>query len=858
MIPTRLTLRNFMSYGDEPTEIDFAGMHVACLSGDNGNGKSAILDAMTYALWGKTRASGSQASGEDDLIRLGAQDLEVALEFRVMDAAYRSVRKRTRGRGGDWQLALCDGEGVWRPAGGSGVRDTERTIARLLRMEYETFLNSAYFQQGRADEFTRQRPDARKRILCDILELGRYDRLEELAREARANADAAMRELDGELRLLQGQIDEEPILRTKLETAHADQATATAAHTAAEQELALLRAQLAAMDEKARRVAEREQRARELERGAEQLSATIEQLDSVAQRADATIAAGPAIVADNARLGELRGRAAALEPEVRRLNALERERVAAEASLARCRQQIEGEIRVVESDLKHARDAAAGLARIEGELATVTRQLADLAGCEADLIVAQMEHQSAVDEFAALKAENDRLQGEIADLIEVVELLGGAGSACPICGSDLSGERRAHVEERQRARLDEAQARKRENTTAGGAAKRRRDALQNRVSDIAGLAQRAAGLREKETQLAARRKEAEVGARRTTELEQTATELRRRLTAGEFGQNEREALAGIDATLAELRAAVEEHRDASVEIARLTGAQVERRFAELQAAERERAQTRVRIETAHRDLAERRERISAEQIALRELVGELAEHARIRASATASEVRAREADAARVSARAAVERYDHMLIACARAREEAHAKRQEHERLGKDRQAYTDLTAAFGKRGVQALIIDNALPEIQEEANRLLARMTDNAMQLTLSTLRQARAGKGQIETLDISITDDIGTRPYEMFSGGEGFRVNFALRIALSRMLTRRAGAPLQTLVIDEGFGTQDTRGLDRLVESIDAIKDEFALILVISHIESLKEAFATRIDVVKTPTGSHINYVD
>jgi DNA repair protein SbcC/Rad50 len=96
------------------------------------------------------------------------------------------------------------------------------------------------------------------------------------------------------------------------------------------------------------------------------------------------------------------------------------------------------------------------------------------------------------------------------------------------------------------------------------------------------------------------------------------------------------------------------------------------------------------------------------------------------------------------------------------------------------------------------------------------------------------------------------------MFSGGEGFRVNFALRIALSRMLTRRAGAPLQTLIIDEGFGTQDARGLDRLIESIDAVKDEFALILVISHIESLKEAFPTRIDVVKTPSGSRINLVD
>src|SRR5207249_718724 len=96
MIPLKLTLRNFMSYGDEPTMLDFAGMHVVSLSGDNGNGKSALLDAMTYSLWGRTRASGSQSSTEDDLVRLGADDMEVAFEFRLGQDRYRATRKRSR------------------------------------------------------------------------------------------------------------------------------------------------------------------------------------------------------------------------------------------------------------------------------------------------------------------------------------------------------------------------------------------------------------------------------------------------------------------------------------------------------------------------------------------------------------------------------------------------------------------------------------------------------------------------------------------------------------------------------------------------------------------------------------------
>jgi DNA repair exonuclease SbcCD ATPase subunit len=57
----------------------------------------------------------------------------------------------------------------------------------------------------------------------------------------------------------------------------------------------------------------------------------------------------------------------------------------------------------------------------------------------------------------------------------------------------------------------------------------------------------------------------------------------------------------------------------------------------------------------------------------------------------------------------------------------------------------------------------------------------------------------------------------YEMFSGGEAFRINFAIRIALSKLLARRAGAPLPTLVIDEGFGTQDNLGLEKIKRSIE-----------------------------------------
>jgi exonuclease SbcC len=182
-------------------------------------------------------------------------------------------------------------------------------------------------------------------------------------------------------------------------------------------------------------------------------------------------------------------------------------------------------------------------------------------------------------------------------------------------------------------------------------------------------------------------------------------------------------------------------------------------------------------------------------------------------------------------------------------------KKAERENVSREEKIYEELAAAFGKKGIQALIIDTALPEIEEEANRLLARMTDNRMSVKIETQRAYKTKKEEsVETLDINISDELGMRRYEMYSGGEAFRIDFALRIALSKLLARRAGAPLPTLIIDEGFGSQDSSGRERLVEAINSIQDDFEKILVITHIEDLKDAFDERIEVTKGTEGSII----
>lgn len=182
-------------------------------------------------------------------------------------------------------------------------------------------------------------------------------------------------------------------------------------------------------------------------------------------------------------------------------------------------------------------------------------------------------------------------------------------------------------------------------------------------------------------------------------------------------------------------------------------------------------------------------------------------------------------------------------------------KEDELKRITADVAIYNDLALAFGKKGVQAMIIEQTIPQIEEGANFLLQKITGGRLQVRFVTQKAKKtAEEEKIETLDIEISDELGARPYEQYSGGEAFRINFAIRVALAKLLALRAGAKLQFLVIDEGFGMLDSSGREDIVAAITSIKEDFAKIIVVTHIEEFKNLFPTRIEVTKDSAGSHV----
>ncbi len=216
MIPVELELTNFLSYGTHAPVLNFDTFHVACLSGGNGQGKSALLDAITWALWGEARKSSGNRKPDADLLRIGARHMQVDFVFDVEGSRYRVSRAYTETATGrttkpGLEIQAFDPEaGQYRPLTTGTMRDTQEQITSVVGLDYETFINSSFLLQGRSDEFTKKRPSERKEILTRVLGLDRYKALAAIAGERSRDAKAKQEHLRHEVDRLRSALEDVP------------------------------------------------------------------------------------------------------------------------------------------------------------------------------------------------------------------------------------------------------------------------------------------------------------------------------------------------------------------------------------------------------------------------------------------------------------------------------------------------------------------------------------------------------------------------------------------------------------------------------------------------------------------------
>lgn len=165
---------------------------------------------------------------------------------------------------------------------------------------------------------------------------------------------------------------------------------------------------------------------------------------------------------------------------------------------------------------------------------------------------------------------------------------------------------------------------------------------------------------------------------------------------------------------------------------------------------------------------------------------------------------------------------------------------------------YELLDQACGRKGVPALIIENAVPEIERLANDMLSRMAGGRLAVQLDTQIEGKTTGTVQEVLRVTVLEEGAERPYQTYSGAERFMVDLALRVALSKFLAHRAGAEIRLFVLDEGLGACDQTNRQAVMDAIGAVAQEFAKVLVITHIAELQDSFPQQIVVTKGDGGS------
>jgi len=854
MIPIKLSLSGFTSYR-EPVEIDFSGLDLVCISGPNGAGKSSLLDAITYALYGQARRR------DEAIIHHASQKAEVSLEFAYEHQVYRVTRSITRGKGTQLEFYIRNPESQnpWKVLTERTLSETNAKIERTLRLDYETFINASFFLQGKADLFATQKPADRKRILSNILGLDSWEDYRKRTAELVKERQSDVRIKDEHLKEIQAELDEEPmrqsnlqLLEERLKNARSEVRLAQSAldqKRAVEQRLESHRQILALHEEQERKAEDaRQESIRRLDENETKLEGLRTQLAN-AQNVEAAFK----------KLETLRKQLASLDALSERFHPLEHRKRDLENKIALERQKLLAEQTHLEQEKQQLQlDAAADAGRKvqQEQLHAQIAQLEERVSRKESL---ELETQSLQTQLSDLSAENagiERKGKELSERLEKVQQVEGA--ECPLCGQPLA----LHDRERLERELSEERQLLREQFS------------QNK-EEINRIAQRQRAIAEERAQIQSDEKKVQNLIRQADQLGQLLSQqagrvelfektkapmleqTRAALEAESFCAQERAERAQILVEMAGLAYDQEAHSRLREETRQAEPAQTA--YTELQIA-------RSSVGQLEHNVWELREILEKQEAELKRAAAErsnaAAELADIEGSLPdiqVTEQSLREMQEAEASLNRQVGAARQNLMVLTDQKDRKISLRKEKEQLSIEIARLKVLERAFSKDGVPAMLIEPALSELSEEANRILRKLSNYSMSVSFITQRELKDSRrtDKLETLDIQISDGSSTREYETYSGGEAFRINFSIRLALARLLSRRSGAQLRTLVIDEGFGNQDAEGRQRLVEAIGQVQEDFAMIVVITHIEELREQFPNRIEVEKGPSGSRVSVV-
>jgi len=851
MIPIKLNLKNFLSYGENVPPLDFTQFHVACLSGHNGQGKSALLDAITWSVWGEGRKASQERKADYSLLRMGQEDMQVEFVFDLEGDRYRIIRNfahigKTSKAGLEFQI-YDQKKNKYISLTCPSTRETQERIIKTLRLDYHTFINSAFILQGRTNEFSKKTARERKEVLSEILGLSRYDGLADLAKSYLKEINNTIMAKDSRLKYITQELAQIDFYKGKIKGLSENQSQISEKIKGKEWQIDKLKKGITSLQHKSeeasgsmRRI---EQLRQEIERGEREIETKKEEIlscEKIISRKETILTKFKDYQKFNAESGEL-------TLKLQKLRKVEEEKILIERKIEDERANLVIGVKNKQDRYKDLQVKIGQKEKNKAELLELEEKIKDIKTLEKESEEIQEQGNKLNVKISGKKNQIEGLEKDIKNDEEKIHLLReNPGGECPLCETKLDVEKKGKIEANlngeiklKLAEIEKLEVEKLELNTEKGKLLTRWMEIKESIKDKDIYQQQL-------SRLQLEYKESEQAAEMMAGLDGEIEKIVKTMEMKDFAVKEQEELRGLEKQIKDIDYGEARHFQVGNEIQRLQNAPVEK--AKLEEAEKKVDSSKVTLNEWQKsslqrdlDLKDLEKKIEKTTIELEELPSMkeslLQQEQLLKADLALKEEILEERGG-----------YQSKFEQCLKLEKEKKEIDRELKESWQGKDIYEKLIVAFGKNGIQALIIENALPEIEEEANKLLAKLTSNSTQVSIESLRDLKSGRLK-ETLEIKISDELGTRDYELYSGGEAFRIDFSIRIALSKLLARRAGTRLRTLVIDEGFGTQDEEGLDNIVEAIRSISEDFDKILVITHLESLKDAFPVKIEVTKIP---------
>jgi exonuclease SbcC len=865
-IPLKIEVKNYRNYRDE--SFDYDGIRFCTINGENGAGKSSLfMDAMLDALFEEPREG--DLTGwicNDPDVRSGS----IQFTFSIGEATYRVTRTRTKSGKATLNIAeLVEGE--WEDRSAERYKDTQAIISDIIGMDSLTLKACGLIMQDQYGLFLQADKEARMNILGNILGLGIYDRMEDLAAAALTNKNREIKSILDKVADITAALPDAGELAAAIEITKKDIAdlqkqadekateidgTKVRLNTKVEamQRAVRIQAEIATLEMKKNTAITNKTTQSLIANGAAAALSEEAQIKAGVAEYEQLLEQEKALISARDRRDDLTERGKALTDEAIALSAAKEK---AEKDL----QQTTERIATINSKLCDApllEEKHAEYLKVQAAVEEMQKSAEEYTSLTKALAEAQAEYAKVESKYAL---EKRTIDGEIAACEAEATLL--ENSDCPIsekasckflskaiAAKEKLPEWKANAEELA-TNESEALAEKQKAVDLARAAveasKYTPEALNALRANLSALR----AYEERYAELATLNSQKETADTLLKTYAAAVEEAEKKLHNTEAERNKvmddlakaQEAAGGYDAISAKITAAkawLEKEKELPAMRERLASANV--RMGELE----------TEIAQYDADIAQKREEHAAEKIASE--------------GAADLEKLVKQADEIINGLRTEIQQKSMSLGALTKQAETAEQSRQTAKELQKQTESlahtaslYEDLKKAFSQDGIPHNVIRSLIPIFEATATGILGQMSGGKMSVEFVTEKVLKSNnKKEVTTLDIIINDcTTGRLPYMSRSGGERVKAALSVILALSEIKSTKAGVQLGFLFIDEP-PFLDAQGVQAYCDALEAIQSRYSAlkIMAITHDPTMKSRFPQSVDVVKTADGSKVIY--